>query len=69
MKWWRNRKRKQKNQKRVKAFEKRIDGKTFCEVFGHDFVEEVTYGWDSNVKEIRKVCKRCGKEEKEVEPV
>ena len=40
-----------------------------CLVKGHDWKETVYHQASSNVKEIDRYCRRCGKREKLVKPI
>lgn len=40
-----------------------------CMVKGHDWKETILYQWESNVKEIERKCRRCGKTETLVKPI
>lgn len=43
--------------------------KTLCDILDHDWLLSVRAHYESNVIEIEKLCKRCGKTEESIKPL
>jgi len=59
----------EETQKFVEQYEKKMAEKTICDVLGHDWLISAKTFYESNVIEIKKQCKRCGKIEERIKPL
>lgn len=56
-------------QKFVEEHKNKMASKTVCDVLGHDWLISARTFYESNVIEIKKQCKRCGKTKERIKPL
>jgi len=56
-------------QKFVEKHKEKMADKTICDVLGHDWLVSAETFYTSNVTDIKKRCKRCGKTEERIKPL